>query len=161
MLLESMEQYEKAKMLTERILYIQTSHLGGDHSGTIGTLFDLASLHKLMQQYDEAESLLLQAVQLLEKNLDSNRPAFVTALNNLAVLYELTQRYEESEKFYLHALDIDLTSSPQDCPKTDSIHERLSRMIQTALEAGEAEQLSDNPTTQEVLRQLQESGNLD
>jgi hypothetical protein len=67
-------------------------------------------------------------------------------------------RYSSAEPLYLRALDISVKKLPPDHPSIQSRQNNFRNMVQAALEAGQADQLSEHPTTQAILQQLREGG---
>jgi len=86
--------------------------------------------------------------------LGADHPTVATSLNNLAVLYESMGRYGEAESLHLRALAILAEDLPENHPYIQGGFGNFWGMVRAALEAGQAEQLSDHPTTQAVLQQL-------
>jgi len=89
--------------------------------------------------------------------LGADHPAVATSLNNLASLYCAIGRYGEAEPLYLRALGILVKALPENHPHIKGGFSNFRGMVQAALEAGQADQLSDHPTTQTVLQQLRRS----
>jgi tetratricopeptide (TPR) repeat protein len=87
--------------------------------------------------------------------LGADHPDVAQSLNNLAELYEAMGRYGEAEPLYLRALDIQSRTLPEEHPWNKTGWNNFRSMVQAALEAGQADQLSDHPTTRAVLLPLQ------
>ncbi|NJL85060.1 MAG: tetratricopeptide repeat protein [Leptolyngbyaceae cyanobacterium SM1_1_3] len=78
-------------------------------------------------------------------------------MNNLAALYRAMGRYPEAEPLYAQAVSILLQALGLDHPNTQTVINNFVGCLQQAVAAGEAEQLSDHPLTQALLKALGES----
>jgi tetratricopeptide (TPR) repeat protein len=150
----SMGRYGEAEPLLKRSLAISEQQLGADHPHVAQSLNNLALLYEAMGRYGEAEPLLKRSLAISEQQLGADHPDVAFSLNGLAVLYMSMGRYGEAEPLYLRALDIQSRSLPENHPWNKAGWNNFVGMVQAALEAGQADQLSDHPTTQAVLQQL-------
>ncbi|MEO1210298.1 MAG: tetratricopeptide repeat protein [Cyanobacteria bacterium J06638_20] len=156
LLYDSMRRYSEAEPLYARALAIREQQLGTDHPHVATSLNNLAGLYASMGRYSEAEPLYARALAIDEKVYGTDHPEVATDLNNLALLYRAVGRYSKAETFYLRAIEIDAKTLPKEHPYIESGQNNFRLMVQAALEEGKANQLSDHPTTQAVLRQLRE-----
>ncbi|PZV08808.1 MAG: tetratricopeptide repeat-containing protein [Leptolyngbya sp.] len=149
-LYESMGRYEEAEPLYKRAIAIYEQLLGTGHPSLASSLNNLAGLYDLMGRYGEAEPLYLRALTIREQRLGTDHPDVATSLNNLAGLYYSTGRYDEAEPLYLRALSIFAKTLPENHPYNKTGYNNFNDLIQAALEAGQADQLSDHPMTQKI-----------
>jgi tetratricopeptide (TPR) repeat protein len=91
---------------------------------------------------------------LRERQLGAAHPHVATSLNNLANLYRSQGRYADAEPLYLRALAILFHSLGTDHPNTQTIGQNFCRFITAVMQAGQTAQLSDHPTTQQLIKQL-------
>ena len=129
--------------------------LGENHPDVTSNLNNLATLYNLQKRYVEAELLYLQGLHLTRNLLGNQHPHVAISLNNLAGLYYCQERYSEAEPLYLEALAISLPLLGETHSDTQSIQESFVLFLRLVSEAGRAAELSDHPTTQAVLAQIQ------
>ena len=98
-----------------------------------------------------------RSLTIREQQLGTDHPDLAQSLNNLASLYDAMGRYGEAEPLYLRALGIWINALPENHPSIKTGFANFAGMVQAALEAGQADQLSDHPTTQAILQQFQEN----
>ncbi|MEA5448860.1 tetratricopeptide repeat protein [Leptolyngbya sp. CCNP1308] len=153
-LYDSMGRYEEAEPLYERSLAIWEQQLGADHLSVATSLNNLATLYKAMGRYREAEPLYERSLAIREQQLGADHPYVAQSLNNLAGLYDSMGCYGEAEPLYLQALAIQAKTLPENHPYNKTGYNNFRSSVHAALEAGQADQLSDHPMTQEILRQL-------
>jgi len=79
-----------------------------------------------------------------------------TACTTASTLYQAQGRYGEAEPLYLRAIEIWVKALPADHPYITGGLNNFAGMVRAALAAGQADQLSDHPTTQGVLAQIRE-----
>ncbi|MDG2616875.1 hypothetical protein P7L53_11545 [Thermoleptolyngbya sichuanensis XZ-Cy5] len=65
-------------------------------------------------------------------------------------------RYSEAEPLYVRALAILLKQLGQEHPNTQTVIDNFATFLGKVLEAGRAEQLSDHPLTQALMKALRE-----
>ncbi len=87
--------------------------------------------------------------------MGADDPATASSLNNLALLYESMGRYADAEPLYLRALEIFTQTLPENHPHLQTIWGNFRRLIQQAVQQGQAATLSPHPTTQAILREMQ------
>ena len=153
-LYNAMGRYSEAEPLYERSLTIREQQMGADDPAVATILNNLAELYLAMGRYREAEASYRRSLAIKEKQLGADHPAVATSLNNLASLYNAMGRYSEAEPLYLRALGTFVKAFPENHPYIKGGFSNFAGMVQAALAAGQAEQLSDHPTTQAVLQQL-------
>ncbi|MEO0825463.1 MAG: tetratricopeptide repeat protein, partial [Cyanobacteria bacterium J06642_9] len=95
--------------------------------------------------------------EIREAQLGANHPSTATSLNNLAGLYSSMGRYSEAEPLYLRALAIVFSTLGENHPNTQTGLSNFVGLLKTVREAGQLDQLSDDPTTQLLLQNI-ESG---
>jgi len=154
-LYQSQGRYAEAELLLLQALHIRRSRLGETHPDTAGSLNNLAGLYKLQGRYTDAEPLYLQALEIRRSQLGDTHPDTAGSLNNLATLYKSQGRYNEAEPLYLQTLAILMQSLGENHPNTQTTWNKFVYLLQQAIEAGRAAQLSDHPLTQHILVQLQ------
>ncbi|MEL6854402.1 MAG: tetratricopeptide repeat protein, partial [Cyanobacteria bacterium J06607_13] len=105
-------------------------------------------------RYEAAEPLFQDALALRRKLLGDDHPDVATSLNNLAGLYESQGRYDEAEPLYLRAIAILINRLGQQHPNTQTGIDNHIVCVAAALKAGQQDQLSDHPATQQILESL-------
>ncbi|MBD2161203.1 tetratricopeptide repeat protein [Limnothrix sp. FACHB-1083] len=153
-LYRSQGRYEAAEPLYRRALEIWERVLGADHPDTAGSLNNLALLYSSQGRYEAAEPLLRRALEIKERVLGADHPDTAQSLNNLALLYKSQGRYEAAEPLYRRCLEIFLEKLGQDHPNTQTVLGNFRHLVQTAIEADRAAELSDHPLTQSLLQEL-------
>jgi tetratricopeptide (TPR) repeat protein len=118
-------------------------------------LNNLAALYQSMGRYPEAEPLYVRALAIWEEQLGANHPQTATGLNNLAALYQSMGRYPEAEPLYVRALAIWEEQLGANHPDTQTTRSNFRYLVQQAVQAGRAGELSDNPVTQAILEEIQ------
>jgi len=148
-------RYGEAEPIYRQALKIRRSQLGDIHLDTATSLNNLAGLYRAQGGYREAEPLYRQALAITRSQLGDTHPDTATSLNNLAALYYSQGRYSDAEPLYLQAIAIRMEKLGENHPNTQTGWENFVYFLQQAVEAGRAAELSDDPTTQAVLAQLQ------
>jgi tetratricopeptide (TPR) repeat protein len=92
----------------------------------------------------------------MEQQLGAEHPDVASSLNNLANLYRAQGRYSEAEPLYLRTLAILMNVVGKTHPHTQTAWGNFCYLVQQAVEAGQAGELSDHPITQAVLQQMRE-----
>ena len=154
----SQGRYGEAEPLYRRALQIREQQLGADHPSTATSLNNLAELYRSQGRYGEAEPLVSRALQIREQQLGADHPDTAQSLNNLAGLYESQGRASEAEPLYTSALGILGKSLGDNHPRTQTVRRNLRYLVQHAVAAGQAGQLSEHPTTQAMLQELRSQG---
>ncbi len=151
-------RYAEAEPLFVRSLSIQKQQLGNDHPSVSLSLNNLAALYRSQERYTEAESFFLKAVSILQKQLPADHPHLARALHNLAGIYNQQGRYREAEALYLQALPIFATKLGDNHPWMKEGAQNFRALLQKAIQEQRTDELSDDPMTQGVLRELEEGG---
>jgi CHAT domain-containing protein/tetratricopeptide (TPR) repeat protein len=99
-------KYKEAVNIAEKALALGERVLGREHSETLRSLNNLATLYDSQGRYPEAEPLLKRALEIRERVLGKEHPHTLISLNNLAHLYQAQGRYPEAEPLYKRALEI-------------------------------------------------------
>jgi len=81
-------QYDKAILLTRRILAIAEKALGPEHPQVATLLNNLADLYLHRGDYAQAEPLHQRTLKILEKALGPEHPNVATSLFNIALLFQ-------------------------------------------------------------------------
>lgn len=147
-------RYDEAAPLYQRSLKIYEQVYGPDHLDVAITLNNLANLYYAQGIYSEAEPLYWQSLHIREQQLGASHPDFATALNNLANLYKAQGHYNEAEPLFIRSIEISIKALPEDHSYVQGGLNNFADMIRAAVAAGQADQLSDHPTTQAILQQL-------
>ncbi|WP_204139754.1 tetratricopeptide repeat protein [Halomicronema sp. CCY15110] len=153
-LYEKQGRYGEAEPLHRRSLQIWEQQLGADHPDVATSLNNLAELYRAQGRDGEAEPLYRRSLQIKEQQLGADHPDVANSLNNLAGLYYAQGRYGEAEPLYLRAIEIWVKALPAGHPYIATGQNNFAGMIRAALAAGQADQLSNHPTTQAILQQL-------
>ena len=99
-------RYEEAIPIGKRIVTIQETVLGENHSEVALSLNNLAGLYEAISDYSEAERLYKRALSIQEKTLPLNHSDVAFSLNNLAGLYYSIGDYSKAEPLYKKSLKI-------------------------------------------------------
>ncbi len=151
----SQGRYREAESLYLDALNICRRQLGAEHPHTASSLNNLAALYESQERYSEAEPLYLDALNIRRSQLGAEHPDTGSSLNNLAEFYKFEGRYSEAEPLYLQALAILMEKLGENHPTTQKVRGNFRGLLQQALEAGRAAELSEHPTTRAVLAQIQ------
>ncbi len=156
LLYDSQGRYAEAEPLFRKALSIGEQQLGENHPHVAQSLNNLAALYYSQGRYAEAESLFRKALSIGEQQLGEDHPHVAQSLNNLAELYRAQGRYPEAEPLYLRSLTVMLARLGQTHPDTQKVQQNFHNFLQQVIDAKQTAQLSDHPTTQAVLAELQQ-----
>ncbi|MEM9541613.1 MAG: tetratricopeptide repeat protein [Cyanobacteria bacterium P01_E01_bin.42] len=148
------EKYEEAKPLYLQAIELYKINLVEEHPNIAFFLDNLAGLYYAQEKYEESESLYLQAIELRKKLLGEEHPDFATSLNNLASLYNSQGKYEKAEPLFSNALEISVNRLNIKHPHIRSGLQNLGDCLLNAIAAGQRDQLSNHPLTQQLLAQI-------
>ncbi|MCM1985011.1 tetratricopeptide repeat protein [Lyngbya confervoides] len=147
-------KYCQSEPIYLRSLEILEHQLGTDHPIVAKVLNNLAELHQAQERDREAEPLYLRSLEILEKTLGKHHPDVATNLNNLAGLYCKQKQYDKAELLYLRSLSILRQQLGKDHPQTRACEQNFMTFLKKVIDAGQASILSDNPLTQNLLKQI-------
>jgi tetratricopeptide (TPR) repeat protein len=114
----------------------------------------LVRVAEAQSRWLDAEYWSESCLNMAERRFGANHPDTATSLNNLAGLYTSMGRYSEAEPLYLQTLAIFLQSLGETHPHTQTAWRNFRYLVQQAVQAGRAAELSDHPATQAILNQL-------
>jgi tetratricopeptide (TPR) repeat protein len=129
--------------------------LGAEHPDVATSLNNLALLYGSQGKYEQAEPLYLQALEMTKKLLGAEHPDVATSLNNLAELYHSQGKYEQAEPLFLQALMILYQKLGENHPNTITVLNNFVYFLQQVIKANRVDELSDHPSTQSLLKQIQ------
>jgi Flp pilus assembly protein TadD len=155
----SQGRYGEAEPLYVRSLELREQQLGAQHPDVAQSLSNLARLYHLQERYSEAESLFQRSLSIFQNQLPADHPSTARVVSNLAHLYNSQGRYPEAESLYLQALPILSTRLEENHPWRQDATNNWRSFLQKAIEAQRTNELSDNPMTQDLLRQMQTENN--
>jgi Tetratricopeptide repeat len=95
-----------------------------------------------------------RSLSIREQQLGADHPAVATSLNALALLYQAQGRYSDAELLYLRTLAIWMNALGENHPHIQTAGRNFWYLVQQAVEAGQARELSDHPITQAALQAL-------
>jgi tetratricopeptide (TPR) repeat protein len=154
----SQGHHAEAETLFERSLSIREQQLGSNHPEVATSLNNLGSLYMSQGHHAEAETLFERSLSIREQQLGSTHPDVAGSFINLAELYKSQGRYTKAELFYLKGLKI----WAQLIESQEFVHPNLQTGLQNfygfvaqIIQEGRQAELSDHPTTQAFLEQLQ------
>ncbi len=148
-------RYGEAEPLYRDALTLLQRLLGDDHPDVATSLNNLAALYRSQGRYGEAEPLALQALQISMNALGENHPDVGIDLGNLASIQVAQGNFEDAEAMFLQSLSIFVGSVGAEHPYTQETINRLGNFITTVVAAGQTHLLSNHPTTQALLAQIQ------
>jgi tetratricopeptide (TPR) repeat protein len=151
-------RYSEVESIFLRSLEISERQLGVDHPNVATSLNNLAELYRTQGRYTEAEPLYVRSLEIWKRLLGIDHPNVATSLNNLAVLHEVQGRYSEAELLYIEGLRILSQLSQQsglEHPNLQANLENFYSFVRKVMQEGRQAELSDHPTTQALLKQLQ------
>ncbi len=154
-LYRSQGRYEQAEPLYIQALELRRSLLGENHPHVASSLNNLALLYKSQGRYEQAEPLYIQALQIDQEALGQEHPDFAIDLSNLAGLYTTLDRYAEAEPLYLQAIATFYDRLGEAHPYTQQTWEAFINLLVQVRQSDRTSELSDHPTTQSILQQLQ------
>lgn len=149
------ERYSEAEPLYRDTLSLRQRLLGDGHPDVATNLNNLAGLYQSQGRYGEAEPLAMQALQISVNALGENHPTVGISLGNLASLRVAQGNFEDVEAMFLQALSIFVGSVGEEHPYTQETINGLGNFITTVVAAGQTHLLSNHPTTQALLAQIQ------
>jgi tetratricopeptide (TPR) repeat protein len=157
-LYKSQGRHTEAEPLYLRSLSIREQQLGSNHPEVATSLNNLGSLYMSQGHHAEAETLFERSLSIREQQLGSTHPDVAGSFINLAELYKSQGRYTKAELFYLKGLKI----WAQLIESQEFVHPNLQKGLQNfygfvaqIIQEGRQAELSDHPTTQAFLEQLQ------
>ena len=115
---------------------------------------NLAELYRSQGRYEDAEVLQQKSLEIHRQVLGENHPSFAISLGNLASLYVQKGDFSEAESFLYQALQIFQQVVGPEHPYTKETFNRLINLIATAIQANQADTLSDHPTTQDLIPKI-------
>ena len=154
-LYDSQGRYEAAEPLYQEALTMRKALLGESHPAVATSLNNLAALYQSQGRYSEAEPLAIQALQISVNALGEDHPTVGVNLGNLASLRLAQGTFADVEAMFLQALSIFVNSVGTGHPYMIETINRLGNFVATVQAAGQTDILSDHPTTQYLLQQLQ------
>jgi tetratricopeptide (TPR) repeat protein len=134
-------RYAEAEPLHKRALEIWEKAPSKDHTDTVRSLGNLASLYSDQGKYAEAEPLYKRALEIAEKALGKDHYYTGANLNNLANLYSDQGKYAEAEPLYKRALEIAEKTLGKDHPDTATSLDNLAGLYRVQKKYAEAEPL--------------------
>jgi tetratricopeptide (TPR) repeat protein len=146
---------EEAEPLFERAISIRESQLGQDHLDVAMSLNNLVAVYYEQGRYDKAEDILKRSLSIRQQQLDDDHPYVGNSLHNLAMLYTRQGRYREAELRFLRALQIFSVKLGEEHPSTQEGSENFRSLLQKAIQEHRTDELSDDPMTQSILQELQ------
>jgi tetratricopeptide (TPR) repeat protein len=149
-------RYAEAESLYVRSRSIWEQQLGIDHPDVATSLNNLARLYFSQGRYGEAEPLFRQSLSILQNQLPAEYPFTARVMSNLAHLYDLQERYREAEALYLQALPILSAKLEESHEWRQEATQRFRSFLQKVIQEQHTDELSDDPMTQEMLRQMRE-----
>ena len=154
-LYEGQSLWQQAEQWSGDCLKMTEARFGKQHPSTATSLNNLAELYRAQGRYAEAEPLYLDALTIRRSQLGAEHPNTASSLSGLALLYCAQGRYAEAEPLYLDALAILMEKLGENHLNTQTGWGNFRYLLQQAVEAGRAAELSDHPATQGVLAQIQ------
>ena len=175
-------RYGEAEPLLCEALALLKRHFGAEHLDTVecgamlsyvrhmlkeeewrkcqnpAALNELARHYKAQRKYGKAEPIFLRALELSRQQLGDIHPVVAGIFNNLASLYRAQKCYGDAEFYYLQALAVCHNFFEEDPLQHKTILGNFVGFMQDVIQAGHTTDLSDNPITQEVLRQVISAG---
>ncbi len=148
----------EAEPLYVQAIKVSEQQLGKDHPAVATSLNNLAELYYAQGRYSEAEPLSVRSLSISKQQLGKDHPDVATSFSTLAKLYESQGRYSEAEKLYLDGLKILVQSSAQsgfEHPNFQTGLRNFAIFVDQVLQEGRQAELSEHPTTQALLKQLQ------
>jgi CHAT domain-containing protein/Flp pilus assembly protein TadD len=134
-------RYQEAIPLAEKAVELARRVRGAEHSGTVASLNNLASLYWTIGEYTKAEPLLQEALRIRQKVLGPEHSYTAESLNNLAVLYQDMGEYAKAEPLFQEALQILQKVLGKDHPDTASSLDNLAALYKAIGEYAKAEPL--------------------
>jgi eukaryotic-like serine/threonine-protein kinase len=104
----------KPRRSTARFWEIEHRVLGPEHSETLGTLSDFASLHQRQGKYALAETYAAQALAGRRHALGMEHPDTLASAADLALAYVSEGKFAEGEPLASETMGADRKSQPDD-----------------------------------------------
>ncbi|MEO0430991.1 MAG: tetratricopeptide repeat protein [Cyanobacteria bacterium J06656_5] len=153
-LYDSQGRYEEAEPLYQQALAMLKKLLGDEHPDVATSVNNLAALYRSQGRYEEAEVLQQKSLEIHRQVLGEHHPSFAISLANLASLYVQKGDFSEAESFLYQALQIFQQVVGPEHPYTKETFNRLINLIATAIQANQADTLSDHPITQDLIPKI-------
>ncbi|MEM7796123.1 MAG: tetratricopeptide repeat protein [Cyanobacteria bacterium P01_C01_bin.118] len=148
-------RYDEAICLFEEVLDFRIQLFGNQHPSVASSINSLARIYCSQEHYEKAEALLIQELKIRKHLFGEYHQKIASSLNNLAVLYSHQKNYGKAEFYYLEALEMSKQLLGKKHPETDDdIYQSYVHLITDAIQANEADTLSDHPMTQDLLPKI-------
>jgi len=100
----TLDKYDQAQQLHERILQMREQSLGPDHLDVGRTVYTLGILCDRQDMLDEAESYYKRSLAIFEKHLGPEDEHVYHCLRRLAWVYRVTWSYDDAVSLYRRAI---------------------------------------------------------
>ncbi|KAF7368060.1 FabD/lysophospholipase-like protein [Mycena sanguinolenta] len=98
-------KYKQGAEILEGVLKMETQLLGDEHSNTLTTMNNLASIYNDLGEYQIAKDLLLHVVDKRKQILGDNHPDTLLTMGNLASSYSNFGEYQEAKELRMTVLE--------------------------------------------------------
>ncbi|WP_307860502.1 FxSxx-COOH system tetratricopeptide repeat protein [Actinokineospora baliensis] len=92
-------------ILRQRVLQIESAHLGNDHPDTLSSQNNLANALNQLGRYNEATELHLATLEAFRHSLGNSHPRTLNSQNNLAGALSKLGRYNEAAELHRATLE--------------------------------------------------------
>jgi len=124
----SQGRYDAAEGLYGLVVRTQKSVIGEEHTDTLTSTNDLATVLRDQGKYEQAEEMLRQALKLRETVLGQEHPDTLTSMNNLATVMRYQGKDEQAEEMFRQALELRETVLGQEHPDTLTSMDNLATL---------------------------------
>jgi tetratricopeptide (TPR) repeat protein len=105
LILEDMNEYEKAKERLQEVIRIKERTFGKEHPNTLTSMADLASMYSNQGRWKETEQLGLQVMETRKRVLGAEHLDTLTSMANLASTYSNQRRWKEAEELEVQVME--------------------------------------------------------
>jgi tetratricopeptide (TPR) repeat protein len=114
----SQGRYGAAEGLYGLVIRTQKGVIGEEHTDTLTSTNDLATLLRDKGKYEQAEEMLRQALELRKTVLGQEHPDTLTSINNLATVMRYQGKVDQAEEMLRQALELREMVLGQEHPDT-------------------------------------------
>ncbi|EXK24528.1 hypothetical protein FOMG_18751 [Fusarium oxysporum f. sp. melonis 26406] len=122
----SIGNYGVAEDLSKKAVNTKTKVLGDEHSSTLTSMANLASIYRKQGRWKEAEELGVGAIETIKRVLGEEHPDTLTSMANLASIYRNQGRWKEAEELQLGVMETRKRVLGEEHPDTLTSMENLA-----------------------------------
>ncbi|KAF8343717.1 hypothetical protein F5887DRAFT_1283371 [Amanita rubescens] len=110
--------WDEAEQLLHVTVHQRKTKLGSDHTDTLTSMANLATIYRNQGRWDEAEKLQMDVMNARKAKIGSDHPDTLTTMANLASTYWNQGKWDEAEKLEMEVMNVRKTKLGSDHPDT-------------------------------------------